>query len=189
MTALDDIFFPYSHAAGREPPVPTPASDLVRLRRRDPVVPDGFVDGGWWPRSLDLSAELARLLTVMGAPGREVARALYNPAAWDPAPRALPYSGRSVALDREHGREPALLSLIDAPGGRRTDLVVIPPRTDRRVAERILALVHHGGDLRRVLGILERAGRTPPAALGPGASCDPLSAAVWETDGGRILTP
>ena len=34
----------------------------LRLKPRGPVT--GFVDGGWWPRSRDLAAELPALLAV-----------------------------------------------------------------------------------------------------------------------------
>jgi len=166
----------------------TPAvSDGLRLRWRESGVADGFVDGGWWPGSLDLSAELPPLLAAFWAAGHEVTRVVYQPAAWGPAPRRLTASGRVVTLDRSGSQQPALLSLVDASGATRTDLVVIPPRTQRQVAERVLALARHGGDLHRLAGILDRAGREPLAVPGHAFPVDPLSTAVWETDGGRSL--
>jgi Family of unknown function (DUF5994) len=164
-----------SSASSAQTPV---GADGLRLRRREPSAADGFVDGGWWPHTLDLSLELPRLLAAFRPPGQHVARVVYNPAAWDPAPRTLTVSGHVVRLDRSSGREPALLSLVDASGGTRADLIVVPPRTDRRVAERVLALTQSGGDLRRIVGMLERAERRPTARLGRTTPGDLLPAAV-----------
>src|ERR1051326_269019 len=79
MTTLE--FFDFTHA---RLPRPAPrASAGLRLRRRDPSVADGFVDGGWWPRSLDLSVELPPLLAELSRAGHDVAHVTYNPAAWN----------------------------------------------------------------------------------------------------------
>ena len=162
-------------------------SDGLRLRWREPGGADGFVDGGWWPGSLDLSAELAPLLAAFWSAGYEVTRVIYHPAAWEPAPRALTGSGRVVRLERSDSQQPDLLSLVDASGATRTDLVVVPPRTQRRVAERVLALARLGGDLHRLTGILDRAGREPLAVPGHAVPVDSLPTAAWDTDGGRSL--
>ena len=58
----------------------------------------GFVDGGWWPRSDDLAAELPELLAQMSTAGYQVRRVAYNLDAWDPAPRRLTVAGRVVRL-------------------------------------------------------------------------------------------
>jgi hypothetical protein len=166
---------------------PPRASAALRLRRRDPSVADGFVDGGWWPRSLDLSAELPRLLAELSSAGHDVAQVIYNPTAWKPAPRTLAGPGRPVTLDPSTGQDAASISLVDSSGSKRTDLVVVPPRTDRRIAERVLALAGLGGDLCRAVGIIERANGGPATPSGDAGPLDPLSAAAWETDGGRIL--
>ncbi len=163
------------------------ASDGLRLKRRGPTGADGFVDGGWWPRSLDLSAELPQLLAELSSAGHDVAQVTYNPTAWKPAPRTLAGAGRPVALAPSTDQVAASISLVDSSGSKRTDLVVVPPRTDHRVAERVLALAGLGGDLRRAVGIIERANSGPHTPLGNAGPVDPLSAAAWETDGGRVL--
>src|SRR5581483_7160017 len=160
------------------------ASDGLRLKRRDPTGADGFVDGGWWPHSLDLSVELPQLLAELSSAGHDVAQVIYNPTAWKPAPRTLAAAGRSVTLAPSTGQDAASISLVDRSGSKRTDLVVVPPRTDLRVAERVLALAGLGGDLRRAVGIIERANSGPQTPLGDAVPLDPLSAAAWETDGG-----
>jgi hypothetical protein len=180
MTA-SDVPFSQHRATARSAPR---ASNGLRLRRRDPSAADGFVDGGWWPRSLDLSAELPELLAALSSAGHDVARVAYNPSAWDPAPDTLAAPGRPVAFDERTDQDAALISLVDISGAKRTDLVVVPPHTGRRVAERVLTLAGLGGDLRRAVGILERANREWASALGHTAPVVPLSAAARETDTG-----
>lgn len=162
----------------------------LRLRRREPTAVDGFVDGGWWPRSLDLSVELPALLTELGTAGHDVAQVAYNPAAWNPAPHALDGASRPVILEARTEQDTAALSLADISGSKRTELVVIPPHTAPHVAQRVLALAQLGGGLHLAVRILERAQHEPAATLGhtdPPDLPDPLPAAVWETDGGHVL--
>lgn len=57
MTALEHANPLYLVRDPRQSGVRAPAdSDDSRLRWRDPGVDDGFIDGGWSPHSLDLSA-------------------------------------------------------------------------------------------------------------------------------------
>ncbi|MBS2965875.1 hypothetical protein KGA66_22695 [Actinocrinis puniceicyclus] len=186
MTTLDFSDPPDDRAA----PAPR-ASAGLRLRRREPSVADGFVDGAWWPRSLDLSVELPPLLAELSRAGHDVARVSYDPAAWNPAPGVLAGPGRPVTLDGSARQAPASVSLADISGARHTELVVIAPHTDPHVAQRVLALARLGGDLLRAVGMIERANRaqSPAAAAARAGLQDPLSAAVWETDGGRVLVP
>ena len=188
MTALEHPTPMHVPRAPRQSDVPTPARpDRLRLRWREPGVADGFVDGGWWPHSLDLSVELPPLLAAFQSAGYEVTRVVYHPAQWGPAPRALTGAGRVVRLDRKDSQEPTVLSRVDAAGATRTDLIVIPPRTAQRVAERVLALAPLGGDLHRLTGILDRAEPVPSSVPGHSLSADSQTTATWETDGGRTL--
>jgi hypothetical protein len=185
MTTLE--FSDFTHA---RLPRPAPrASAGLRLRRRDPSVADGFVDGGWWPRSLDLSVELPPLLAELSRAGHDVAHVTYNPAAWNPASHVLAGPGRPVTLEGSAQQPTALVSLADISGAKRTELLVVPPHTDPRVAQRVLALARLGGDLVRAVGMIERANGEPPSAAARIFLPDPLSTAVWETDGGRVLAP
>src|SRR5438445_12082235 len=67
MTALGYFIPPQKPAAMRTPA----ASDGPRLRRRESSVADGFLDGGWWPRSRDLSAGLPGLLAALRSNGHD----------------------------------------------------------------------------------------------------------------------
>jgi hypothetical protein len=140
----------------------TPAPKGLRLRLRDPRDDDGFVDGGWWPRSLDLRVELPPLLTQMWSAGYDVFRVSYNMTAWHPVPpRRLIVSGRLVKLGGYRTQDPASISLVDSSGWKRVELVVIAPQTDPVMAERALVLAGLHGDLHRPKEILEQASRGP----------------------------
>lgn len=59
ITTLEDTPIP---PAADPPGTTTPGPvDGLRLRWRDPGSSDEYIDGGWWPRSLDLSTELPPL--------------------------------------------------------------------------------------------------------------------------------
>jgi hypothetical protein len=132
-------------------------SDGLRLRRRDPGIAGGFVDGGWWPHSLDLSVELPPLLAELSSSGYDIHRVTYNLAAWDPAPRSLTVSGRLVKLGGYRTQDTASITLIDTSGWKRIDLVVVAPQTKPEIAERVLALAGLDGDLHRIGQILDLA--------------------------------
>ena len=74
-------------SAPRTPRVTTTAAG-ARVRFRTTPVP-GFVDGGWWPRSLDLAAELPGLVRAARASGRPVFRVMYSLSAWQRPPRTI----------------------------------------------------------------------------------------------------
>src|SRR6478672_7732427 len=139
---------------------PTLSPDGVRLRLRANVG-SGFVDGGWWPRSGDLSAELPPLLMAMWSAGHQVYRVTYDLASWQRPPRHMTVSGRRVKVDG-YRSDTATLSLVDLSGWTRIELVVIPPATDAQTAHRALALAGLDGDLHRAPEILHRAASRPP---------------------------
>ena len=175
MTTLETVVPPaLVESLDAAPPAPLPA--FLRMRRREPGVADGFVDGGWWPRSLNLRAELPRLVAALSFDGYDVTRVVYNPAAWDPAPHTMRVSDRIVVLDDAPGQHARSVGLADASGATLIDLVVIPPRTEPALAERVLALAELGGDLLRVVELFDRLDREPLAA-------------AWESDGGRVQAP
>lgn len=133
----------------------------TRVSVRHPITRDGFVDGGWWPRSRDLAAEVPLLLPVLWAQDRPMRRVSYNLDIWQHAPLLIRVDGHSVHLEGFHHHDPLLLSLADGPATDRMDLLVIPPETDPEAAARALSAagVH---DLRRpqelLLGSEELAG-------------------------------
>ncbi|GHJ59505.1 hypothetical protein NOK12_20230 [Nocardioides sp. OK12] len=57
------------------------------------------LDGGWWPHSRDLSAELRRLVDDFPPERGRVVRVLYSPPDWDNRPvRSLPVAAGQVKV-------------------------------------------------------------------------------------------
>jgi Family of unknown function (DUF5994) len=148
--------------AGPEAPaavaVPAPADGRLALRQ-----PDGagtrFVDGGWWPRSLDLTAELPALISAAEAAGYgSVRRVTYHLGGWEAAPRRAAMLGRMIKLSGYRTQVPAAISLVDGSGWDHIDIVVIPPDTDSEIAGRALKMAGDDSDQHRAAAILELAG-------------------------------
>ena len=157
------------------------------MRLRSPAHVGGFVDGGWWPHSRDLTVELPPLLVAMWSGGYDVFRVMYNLMAWDLAPRKLIVSGRLVKLGGYRTQEAASISLVDGGGWKRIDVVVISPQTEHLIAERALALAGLDADRHRAGEVLDHANRGPAAPVRRNGCVDLLPWADWETDGGRVL--
>jgi hypothetical protein len=138
------------------PGAPLPARLRLRPRHAGPVT--GFVDGGWWPRSDDLAAELPELLAQLSTAGYEVRRVAYNLDAWDPAPRRLAVAGRLVRLGGFRTQNAAEIDLVDSAGSMRTVLVVVPPQADPAMAERALVLAATADDNSRADEVLTTTG-------------------------------
>jgi hypothetical protein len=117
----------------------------------------GFIDGGWWPRSLDLAAELPPLIEEMFAAGFDITDVSYNPTAWQPAPHHMALSRRWVCLHGDVTQDEASIQLIDSTGLKPVVVVVIPPGTGPLVAENALTMAGRDGDRHRPDQILPRA--------------------------------
>jgi hypothetical protein len=137
-----------------------PALSLIPAARvlfRQPVANDGFLDAGWWPRSRDLATELPALLDTLWLAGRDVMRISYALSFWEHAPRRLRVADRVVRLGGFNTQTPGLLTLIDAWGRDRVNVLVIPPDTDPAIADRALTLVAGQPSPDRPEQVLERA--------------------------------
>lgn len=164
--------------AGSEPP----REHSIVLRH--PADALGFVDGGWWPRSLELIAELPALLMAVEAAGYgEVRRVSFALTAWDgQPPRRSTMLNRVVKLGGFQSQDPAEITLVDSSGRQRITLVVVPPGTDPVVARRAMTMAGLNGDQHRAREILDLAHDpiTLPHAT-KSACVDELAAAGWES--------
>ncbi len=134
------------------------AASTTRIRFRQPVSADGFVDAAWWPRSHDLTAEVPSLLDTFWTAGREVDRITYSFRGWEAgAPRKFRWRGRPVHLGGFNGMDPLTVTLFEARGQQRIDVLVIDPATDVDVAERALVLAGVSGSLLRAAEIMAHA--------------------------------
>src|SRR6478736_10348291 len=82
--------------AGARPSGPEHTPRL-RLKPKAPV--SGYVDGAWWPRTDDLTAELPDLLAVLSVRLGRIDRVLYNLNEWAKPSAKLVTGGRRVRLD------------------------------------------------------------------------------------------
>lgn len=138
----------------------TPAAaggQQARVRFREPVSTDGFVDAAWWPRSRDLEAEIGPLLETLWAAGRDVDRVAFNTGYWDAAQRRIVVDGHRVRLGSFAQQDRLMVELTDAWRTDHVDVLVIDPDTRADVADRILANVSVAGNNDRPAEILRKA--------------------------------
>jgi hypothetical protein len=100
----------------------------------------GAIDGAWWPKSLDLSAELPDLVAVFGSWIGEVHRVVYDPSAWMHAPARVIRRHEMVSLNpyRLVFRETIYLM---GTHSRDAVLFVLPPASSDEDAGRMLGEV------------------------------------------------
>ena len=97
-------------------------------------------DGAWWPRSTDLALEVPPLAVAINTLLRtRIARLGYTLDRWSPAPRRLATAGGTTKLRRfEQSRFAGRVTLRLA-NCTYLVLTVIPPNTDTRLAQAMLA--------------------------------------------------
>lgn len=167
------------------PPATTtvePARQTLRLKLKPNAPATGSVDGAWWPRSRDLSAELPALLAALANRLGAVERVSYNLTAWDTAPRRLDIDGRQVRLGGFHAQHPHTVDVIGSSGSRLT-LLVLPSVTDPATAHRTLMTASRGDNVDGIDHLLASAATTGSRRIVgelPGDS----AVERWEVDGG-----
>jgi len=154
----------------------------LKLKPRAPIT--GYVDGAWWPRSLDLSAELPALLAVLAIRLGRVQRVSYNLTTWDTAPRRLPMDGHQVRLGGFHAQHPHTVDVIGSDGSRLT-LLVLPPETDPATAHLVLMKAGRRGSIDSIEDLLASTLTAEPARA-TDLPNDPATQR-WEADGGRVF--
>lgn len=155
-------------------PVP-PRSERVPLRFRLAAAdPSNSVDGGWWPQSRDLAVELADLVDHYPEDGPRVARALFSPPDWDPAPRRVPVARGYVKVGSFPRDDTHLLTIAMSDRTRLQILVVPPDFTEAQGEEALLAAsTHRNGH--SAAELLAEVSNQP--------AVDPFD--HWEEDGGH----
>lgn len=138
------------------------SAPVLRLRMRSATERGGFVDGGWWPHSLDLAAELPPVLAALDAAGYPVHRVTYNLVSWQLPPASLTVAGRLISLGGVRNQSRASITLVDTAHTNsamvnRMHLVVIPPDADPMFAERALRLAGADGGRLRPAEVLQAA--------------------------------
>lgn len=139
-----------------------PAEGGARLRLRSATERGGFVDGGWWPRSLDLAAEIVGVLSELFAEGCTVHRVSYNLTGWQTPPTKMTVCERPITLTGHRNQSRSSITLVDTSNSNsatvnRLELVVIPPDTELVIAERALRMSGQDGLRLRAAEILQQA--------------------------------
>jgi Family of unknown function (DUF5994) len=112
----------------------------VRVRlRSDGAAAETAFDGAWWPRSRDLATELPELIAALELLGVRMERFTHPVEPWGPVARKVVVNGRTVRTGGFQSMDPQLVSLT-VSGGRRLDLLVVPPEADALTGVRALRL-------------------------------------------------
>lgn len=151
--------------------------DPLRLRLKPSAPATGVVDGGWWPRSRDLAAEVPALLAALAVRLGTVEGVNYNLDDWGPTPRRITVDGARVRLAGYRSQHP---DTIDVYGRReRVTLLVLAPDASAPVAWAALRAAGRRANADDV-GALLLAHRT--------YSADEAGDQRWEMDGGPVRT-
>jgi hypothetical protein len=105
-----------------------PAVGTLRLRLKSAHRSCGFVQGGWWPQSTGLVAELPALLNALSLRFGAIDRLRYHQRDWSPTPPSIEHQGSRVMLDASHD-SPNVITVFGKDLGRLA-LLVVPPYTD-----------------------------------------------------------
>jgi hypothetical protein len=153
----------------------------LRLRLKPKAPATGYIDGGWWPRSRDLSAELPGLANVLAVRLGRVTRVAFPIDAWGNSPRRITVDGSPVRLEGFHSQDHDVLH-VTGSGGPRLSLLVIPPDTAADVAHDAMMAASGRGNNDSPAEILAAGGTAPdPAAIAPEDA-----QSRWDTDGGQV---
>ena len=104
-----------------------------RLQLKSHAPASAYLDGAWWPRSLELAAELPASVDALSDRLGELAVVAYHRNAWTQAPPQMQIDGGTVQLQGCTSDGPATVMLI-GHDGRRVTLRVSSPQTTETVA-------------------------------------------------------
>jgi hypothetical protein len=139
-------------------------SDL-RLRLKPKAPATGYVDGAWWPRSHDLTTELAALADVLAVRLGRIERVAYALSMWDLTPRRVDVAGHVTRIEGFTYQDRNLVHVTGANGGR-VSLLVVPPEMAGAAGHDAMMKAAHRDNADRPEEILA-------AAVVPAQRCDP----------------
>jgi hypothetical protein len=127
----------------RTRPPPTGHTQL-RLRLKPKAPATGHVDGAWWPRSRDLTAELPALAEVLAVRLGRVERVAFALSAWASAPRRFEVDGYRVRLEGFTYQDQNTIHVTGSNRGRISLLVVPPEMADSAGHDALMTAAHRG---------------------------------------------
>ncbi|MFG2858820.1 DUF5994 family protein [Streptomyces mirabilis] len=156
---------------------------LLRLQLAPLGTAPALIDGAWWPRSRDLTAELPALTAVLDPLWGRITHVTVNPAFWPAIPRKVPVQGHVVKVGWfKAEQDPHKLLLLSYTAGR-WDLLVIPPETDDVTAARLMTTAADPARRLTASGLIQEAELFRVAA--EAAAWDSARETVWDSEGGH----
>jgi len=169
-------------ASGTDSTRPYP---LLRLKLKPKAPPTGYLDGGWWPRSRDLAAELPALAEVLAIRLGSVNRVAFAITGWDASPRRVTIDGRTVRLEGFHSQDTHVIH-VSGPDRQRISLLVVPPEATDTSGHSAIMTASRRANTDTPTEILTRSGAlTGVPAPEPRSMLDDAKER-WQTEGGRV---
>ncbi|MFJ1605648.1 DUF5994 family protein [Streptomyces sp. NPDC088253] len=157
----------------------------LRLRLAPSGTAPALIDGAWWPRSRDLTAELPALTAVLDPLWGRITHVTVNPTFWPVIPRKVPVQGHVVKVGWfKAEQDPHKLLLLSYTAGR-WDLLVIPPETDAVTAARLMTTAADPARSLTASGLIQEAELFRIAAEAEAAAWDSARETVWDSEGGH----
>jgi hypothetical protein len=167
---------------------PTTEDRLIPPPPRLSLTPAGTVptplDGAWWPRSRDLTAELPALVAVLDRRWGRIVRLAVNSTYWPVTPRKIPVSGHVVKVGWFTTELDPHSLLLRSYGAGRWDLLVIPPQTAPETAAWLMATAVDPARVHTASRLMREA-----ADRRQSTEADTAQQAVWDSEGGRTAPP
>ena len=155
----------------------------LRLRLKPKAPTTGWVDGGWWPRSRDLAAELPGLLAVLAVRLGCIERVSYHLGEWAPAVGKINCRGGVVRLGGYRAQRADTVDVVAA--SQRITLLVVPPEASAQAAHAALMAAGHRGNTDDVTTLLNSRSLTPRILRSSGSD-EEAAQQRWELDGGPV---
>jgi hypothetical protein len=133
------------------------ARSQLRLRLKPKAPPTGYVDGGWWPRSRNLAAELPALAEVLSVRLGAVTRVRFALAAWSVSPFQTQIGEHVIRLEASRSLYENVVH-VSGSGREPIRLLVVPPESPGPASHNALMLAAHRGNTDRPADILAASG-------------------------------
>jgi len=157
----------------------------LRLRLKPKAPQTGYVDGGWWPRSHDLVAELPALAEVLSVRLGAVTRVAFAISGWDAAPRRVMIDGHAVRLEGFHSQDEHVVH-VSGPDRERISLLVVPPGATDSSGHKAIMVASRRANADTPAEILTGSGAlTDALVLEPRSTLDDAEDR-WQAEGGRV---
>lgn len=140
--------------AGRrpEPGMPIQPKSL-RLNLRTSAAPPSRFDGGWWPRSPDLLAELPTLIRVLTTRLGVIRKITYNIDTWGPLARRMVVDDQVIRLEGFPGQDRYSLRITGVTPGVLCLLVIPSDTTEMAGNAALAAALTQNGFSREILAV------------------------------------